>query len=68
MKEFKIELLSENSAVVRIEAYEKLCRYLLQIYLGGCEEFECFGIFEGINGGTGRKGLFDTGTEDRGSE
>ncbi|MDD4504428.1 MAG: hypothetical protein PHS15_06335 [Clostridiaceae bacterium] len=68
VKKFEIELLPEDSADRRIEAYENVCRYLLQRYYGGCEEFECFGVFEGIDGGTGRKRLFHTGPEDRGCE
>jgi hypothetical protein len=61
---YEIELLSKNSTVGRIEAYEKVCRYLIQRHLEGCEEFERIGLFEGINGGTGRKRLFNTSSED----
>ena len=62
-KKLRVELISEVPTVLRIEAYEKVCRYLLQSYCEGCEKFECIGVFEGINGRTGRKGLFDTSPE-----
>jgi hypothetical protein len=61
---FEIELLRSDSAAARAEAYEEICRYLLQRYYEGSEEFERFGVFESLNGGTGRKGLFDAGSED----
>ena len=62
--EFEIVLMSESSAAECIEGYEKVCRYLLQRYCEGCEGYESFGLFASINGGTGRKGLFDASTED----
>ncbi|HYF84185.1 MAG TPA: hypothetical protein VEB00_14285 [Clostridia bacterium] len=66
MKTEKLEivLLSEGSTAGSIVGYEKVCRYLLQRYCEGCEGYESFGLFESINGGTGRERLFDASTED----
>ncbi|KUO74430.1 MAG: hypothetical protein APF77_15160 [Clostridia bacterium BRH_c25] len=63
IREFEIELLSEDSTAGRLVAYEMVYRCLLQRYCEGCERFECFSIFESINGGAGRKRLFNTGSE-----
>jgi len=62
---FEIRFLPKESDVGRIEAYEKVCRYLMQRYLEGCDEFECIGLSEGINGGTGGKRLFNSSSENR---
>lgn len=55
---------SEESVDSSFEGYEMICRYLLQKFLEGCEEFEGFDLSEGINGGASRKRLFNTSTED----
>lgn len=52
-EKYEIVLLSEDSDSGKAEAYEKVCRYLLQRYCEGCGEYESFGLFESIDGGTG---------------
>jgi hypothetical protein len=64
IERFEIVLLKEDSAADGTEAYEQVFMYLLQRYCEGSEEYEGINIFESINRGTGRKGLFDAGSED----
>lgn len=64
VKKYEIKLLSENSAPKRAEAYEKVFGLLLKRYYEGCEGFDCSGVFESIDGGTGRERIFDASSED----
>ena len=60
---YEIKLVKEESDAERIEAYYKIFRWLLKRYYEGCEGFGCTGVFESIDGGTGRERVFDTGSE-----
>ena len=62
-KIIEIELQSGTEPAAAAKAYAKACRYLLQRYCEGCEEFESIDLFESVNGGTGSKGLFNTSSE-----
>jgi|GEM_PF-7061395 len=64
-KEVRLELHIEAAEGVKDTACKKACLYLLQKYTGGCEEFEGIYLYEGINGGAGRKGLLDESSEER---
>lgn len=59
----ELELHVEAAPGKRASACQKACLYLLQKYIEGCEEIEGICIYEGFNGGTGRKGLFNASTE-----
>ncbi|HPM00153.1 MAG TPA: hypothetical protein PLS45_09750 [Bacillota bacterium] len=60
---YEIKLVREESETERIEAYNKIFGWLLKRYYEGCEGFGCAGVFESIDGGTGRERVFDTGPE-----
>lgn len=62
--EVEIKIQIEAAAGKKGMACKKACFYLLQNYTGGCEGIEGIYIYEGLNRGTGRKGLFDAGTEE----
>ncbi len=60
---FEIVTLPGDSTSESAAAYEKVCSYLLQRYCEGSEDYEGFNISESIDGGTSRKRLFDTSSE-----
>lgn len=59
----ELELHVEAAPEKKGSACRKACLYLLQKYIEGCEEIEGICIYEGFNGGAGRKGLFDASPE-----
>jgi hypothetical protein len=63
-EKFEIKLMSEDSAAIRIEAYEKVLIFLLKKYYEGCEGIDCSGVFKSVNGGTSRERILNEGAED----
>lgn len=47
-EKYKIRILPDETKAESIEAYEKVCSYLLQKYCEDCEEHEGIGVSEGI--------------------
>lgn len=60
----ELKLRLEPAAGEGGAACKKAVLFLLRKYIEGCEENEGICIYESINGGAGRKGLFDAGSKE----